>query len=72
MQLKGEQFQSFLKYTDKINLSVISSIINIINSVREKETSYQRVYKWILPMIFNTVFDAVYMNDMFLFFFLSL
>jgi hypothetical protein len=72
VQLRSEQFQSSLKYTDGINPSMKSSIINIMNSVREKRTSYQRVYRWILSIIFNTVFYAVYTNDMSLFFFLTI
>jgi hypothetical protein len=47
MQLKSEQFQSSLKNTDGINMSVIFFVIDIMNNVREKWTVYQQVYKWI-------------------------
>jgi hypothetical protein len=45
MQLRSEQFQSSLENTDRINPSMIPFIIDMMNSVRDKWTVYQRVYK---------------------------
>ena len=74
MQLRSEQFQSSLEYIDEINPSVIPYVINIMNSIREKGTSYQQIYRWILPTVFNIVGNIININDTssyFLFFFLT-
>jgi hypothetical protein len=45
VQLKSEKLQSSLENTDKINPSMISFVIDIMNSVRKKWAVYQRVYE---------------------------